>query len=242
MCARLGLRPEEAEHPGDPARPPRGVRRRRWPSPPPRWTRSPPRSGTWRAPRSGRCRSRSPRGRRARAPCRTSGTRSSRERVSGLARVVRGYAQAALEDMRALARARHLALVGRARDPARRDGIARLHAERHGVGDGGTARRSRADAREPGVDRRPLLQPEACCWRSSITGWPATTRTRSCSERPPTPGSAGCSSASGCGTRSPTPALLSRGGVRRRCSSCSRTCANLGGVFERLEKLPVEEA
>ena len=50
-----------------------------------------------------------------------------------------------------------------------------------------------------------------------------------------------CSSASGCGRRSPTPA---------RCPKRSSTAlfrvqpylANLGGVFERLEKLPVEEA
>ena len=33
-----------------------------------------------------------------------------------------------------------------------------------------------------------------------------------------------------------------RRGVRRRCSRVQPYLANLGGVFERLEKLPVEEA
>ena len=43
------------------------------------------------------------------------------ERITGLARVLRGYAQAGPRERRPLARARHLALRRRARDPARRD-------------------------------------------------------------------------------------------------------------------------
>ena len=50
------------------------------------------------------------------------------ERITGLARVLRGYAQAGARGRRAVARARHLALRRRAGDPARRDDRARLHA------------------------------------------------------------------------------------------------------------------
>ena len=50
------------------------------------------------------------------------------ERITGLARVLRGYAQAARRERRALARARHQPLRRRARDPARRDDRAGLHA------------------------------------------------------------------------------------------------------------------
>ena len=43
------------------------------------------------------------------------------ERITGLARVLRGYAQAGPRERRPLARARHLPLRRRAGDPARRD-------------------------------------------------------------------------------------------------------------------------
>ena len=72
------------------------------------------------------------------------------------------------------------------------------------------------------------------------TGWLAATRTRRSSERRTRPGSAGCGSRSGCGRRSLTSRALSRE-ESRRCS-IQPYLANLGGVFERLEKLPVEEA
>ena len=87
-----------------------------------------PRSATSSAPRCARSRSRSARARRARARCRTSATRSRRSGSPGLARVLRGYAQAGAGGRRPVARARHLALGRRARDPARRDDRARLHA------------------------------------------------------------------------------------------------------------------
>ena len=45
------------------------------------------------------------------ARCRTSATRSTSERITGLARLLRGYAQAGARERGALARARHLALV-----------------------------------------------------------------------------------------------------------------------------------
>ena len=58
-----------------------------------------PRSATCSAPRCARSRSRFAPGRRAPRRCRTSATRSRAEQISGLARVLRGNAQAALENV-----------------------------------------------------------------------------------------------------------------------------------------------
>ena len=83
------------------------------------------------------------------------------ERICGLARVVRGYARRRSRERRALARARHLALVRRARRAARRVPRRRLHARplrlarRRARGSAG------AHAREPGGDGRALLQSAA---------------------------------------------------------------------------------
>ena len=71
------------------------------------------------------------------------------EQICGLARMLRGNALAAHGERRPVARARYLALFGRARDPAGqlhrpRSRAAPLHPDRQG--DGGL---SRADAREP---------------------------------------------------------------------------------------------
>ena len=63
-----------------------------------RWSASRPRSATSSTPRSARSRSRSRPARRARRRCPTSATRSPSERIAGLARLLRGYAQTALED------------------------------------------------------------------------------------------------------------------------------------------------
>ena len=60
---------------------------------------SPPRSATSSAPRCARSRSRSGRARRARRRCRTSATRSSPSGSPGIARLLRGYAQAGLENV-----------------------------------------------------------------------------------------------------------------------------------------------
>ena len=84
------------------------------------------------------------------------------ERITGLARVLRGYAQAAYGERRAVARARHLALRRRARDPPRRHDPHPLHAAP------GAARRARDDG-PPGPDgaqprphlRRPVLPDRA---------------------------------------------------------------------------------
>ncbi len=70
-------------------------------------------------------------------------------------------------ERRAVARARHLALLGRARDPARLDDPARLHAAPRDRAGAGPDRRRRADAGEPRADPRRDLLPAACCWRWS---------------------------------------------------------------------------
>ena len=96
----LGLRARGHLHPGRPARPPRrAAERDRAGRRRPRALR-PPRSATSSAPRSARSRSRSaPGSRRAPRRCPTSATRSLAERICGLARVLRGYAQAGLENV-----------------------------------------------------------------------------------------------------------------------------------------------
>ena len=213
VCARLGLRPAEAST--------QVIQRDRhaefvwrWPSPRPPWIGSPPRSGIWREPRSARCRSRSRRDRRARAPCHTSGTRSCRERVSRAGAGDPWPRPGRARGRAAVARARHLALVGRARDPAGRDGL--LHFmlnDMAWVMDGLPCSR-RADARQHGRPPGASSSARACCRRSSITAWRATTRTPRPARReghlgprPPLP-------EDGRGRRSATPASLSRDGVR----------------------------
>ena len=78
VLAELGPARRPGQHPDRPARPPRGVPRRRSRSPAARWSGSRPRSGTSSTPRSASSRSRSGRARRARARCPTSATRSCR--------------------------------------------------------------------------------------------------------------------------------------------------------------------
>ena len=68
-------------------------------SPAPASSASRPRSATSSAPRCARSRSHSAPGRRAHRRCRTSATRSLTERITGLARVLRGYAQTGLENV-----------------------------------------------------------------------------------------------------------------------------------------------
>ena len=81
------------------------------------------------------------------------------ENLCGLARLLRAYAQAGARGRGALARARHLALVGRARDRPRRDRPRRLHGPRappaSSTGWSSTPSRMRA---EPGPHGRALLQ------------------------------------------------------------------------------------
>ncbi len=80
------------------------------------------------APRCGRCRSRSAPGRRAQRRCPTSATRSRAEQICGPRARASRQRPGGPRERRAVARARHLPLLGRARDPARLDDPARLPA------------------------------------------------------------------------------------------------------------------
>ena len=122
---RLGLRAEDRLDAGRAARPPRRGADARSRSRAPRSSGSPPRSATSSAPRCGRSRSRSARARRARARCRTSATRSRASAITGLARAPARLRAGRPRERRPVARARHLALVGRAGRAARRHHAAR---------------------------------------------------------------------------------------------------------------------
>ena len=112
-CERLGLEPAPSRRRSSSAT---GTRRclRRSRSPRPRSRTSRSRSAIWPARRSARSRSRSAAARRARPRCRTSATRSS---PNGSAGSPGSFARPRRRPRErcALARARHLALVGRAR-------------------------------------------------------------------------------------------------------------------------------
>ena len=84
---------------GDSARSSRRAAVARSPSPPRRSRSSRSRFAGCRRPRSARSRSRSARARRARRRCRTSAIRSAASRSSGLARLIRANAMAALENI-----------------------------------------------------------------------------------------------------------------------------------------------
>ena len=102
------------------------------------------------------------------------------ERVTGLARVIRGEPAGGAREHRAVARARHLALVGRARDPARLDDRARLHARGDDRGARGARGVPRADAGEPARSAAGWPSRRTCCSRWWTRGCRATRRTRSC--------------------------------------------------------------
>ena len=79
------------------------------------------------------------------------------ERICGLARVVRAACRRRARERRALARARHLALVGRACRHPGRVPRARLHARPVRVARGRARRPPRAHAAQPRLEPRPLL-------------------------------------------------------------------------------------
>ena len=103
------------------------------------------------------------------------------EQIVGLARLLRGNAHGGARERRAVARARHLALVGRARHPARqlhraRSHAAPLHADRprHGrLSRSGCARTS--SARAASCSRAP------CCSSSPDAASRASRPTSGCS-------------------------------------------------------------
>ena len=145
-------------HAGHPARPARSCSRRSpwWP---PHSTPSASRSVTWPAPRCARSRSRSPPARRAPRPCHKRNPITA-ERICGLARSCAARRTSASRTC-TLARARHLAFVGRARRHPRRVPRPRLHARPVRVARRRPRRPHRAHAREPRREPRPHLQPAA---------------------------------------------------------------------------------
>ena len=139
---------------------------------------------------------------------------------------------------RALARARHLALVGRARDPARLDDGAALHARRDDRGARGARGVPRADAREPPRRRRAgVLAERAARARRRGAGARRGVRDR------PDGGGRGV----GRGRVVPRPARRGRPRARtdrrpaRRAVRPGGALRNLDVVFDRLEKVEVRE-
>ena len=115
------------------------------------------------------------------------------ERIAGLARLLRGYAQTGVREPAAVARARHQPQLGGAGRAARRHDPARLHARPRDrawstgswSGRSGCARTS--SAASASTPRR------GCCSRSSSgAGCRARTRTRSSSATPCAPRTSGC--------------------------------------------------
>ena len=161
------------------------------------------------------------------------------ERVSGLARVMRGYAQTALENV-ALWHERDISHSSAERIvfPDATGLLDFMLNDMTWVIDGLVVfpERMAEHVKSLGGDR---VQPVGRCWRWWTLGWGATMRTGSCSAPPPPPG-----------TRARPSATPSRPIPRCRRTSIDaqldalfdpgRFLRNLGGVFDRLEKLPVE--
>ena len=107
------------------------------------------------------------------------------ERLSGLARVLRGYLGAGPRGRGPVARARHLPQLGRARDPPRRLPARLLRAAPvHGARRGpGRPRRAHARERPRGV-LRPRLQPAGAARPGGVGVGTATTPTGSSSATP----------------------------------------------------------
>ena len=120
------------------------------------------------------------------------------ERICGLARVVRGARARRARERRALARARHLALVGRADRASRRVPRRRLHARPVRLAGRGARRPRRADAREPRREPRALLQPAAAARARRVGARRATRRTGSSSGTRCARGTRGSTSPSSC--------------------------------------------
>ena len=179
------------------------------------------------------------------------------ERICGLARVLRGNAQAAVENV-ALWHERDISPLGRrARDPARLDDPARLHAAP------GDARRARAGrppgphAGEPRPDPRGAVLASGSCSRSSRRAAAATRRTGS-SRRTPSARGTRASSCASCSpsatsastsTRSSTsattrgsPSASSGASTRSRTSRPPRPDANSPGTGRRGRARPRSRA
>ena len=209
----------------------------RWRSSRPSARRSRWRCGTASAPRCASCRSRSARARRApRAmPHKKNPIMSERICRPGPGRA--GADRAGHGGHPALARARHLALVGRAGRAARRRDRHRLPAAPDGRLVSGPGRRRRPDAGQPGLHRRADLH---------LVGAAGAGRGRAVPRGRLRPGAgrgdgdlAGrhARSARRCARRPPRPAqTLDEARLDEICRP-ERYVARLGPLFDRLEKL-----
>ena len=151
--ARAGLDP--GRRPRPPRRAARGDRARGRRD----WSGSRPRSATSRGPRWARCRSRSRAGQKGSSAMPHKRNPIKSEQIvgprAGAARQRPGRARG----RGAVARARHLPLVGRADHPARLDDPARPHAAARAGARRGDGRRRRADAGQPRADPRRAVLP-----------------------------------------------------------------------------------
>ena len=145
------------------------------------------------------------------------------ERICGLARVVRAAARRRARERAALARARHLALVGGARRDPGRVSRGRLHARPLRLDRRGTRRPAGADASEPRVEPRPLLQPASAPRAHRVRARRATRRIGSCSATPCGPGTRSWTS-----PRSSAPTPRSPAASTSTPSSTSRLHATRG--------------
>ena len=159
------------------------------------------------------------------------------EQLCGLARVLRGNLAAGHGGRRAVARARHLALVGRAHHPPRL-ADARLLRRGEVHGDRRGARRvSRAHAARTSTRRTGSCSASRCCSRSSSAASRATTRTGSCSAPRCARGRRRARSAT-CSPRTPTSPRCSTPPALDACFDLKRALAHVGARGRRARREP----
>ena len=139
-------------------------------------------------------------------------------------------------ERRAVARAGHLALLGRAGRPARRVPRRRLHARPLRLARRGARRPHRADAREPRREPPPLLQPAAPARARRLGPARATRPTGSSSATRCAPGTRASTSPSSCAPTPSSPAAVDLDAV----FDLGAYTRHVDVVFERLRALREE--